>query len=126
MTRIALVLLFSFLACHANPEHDKRVAAAKQLTKRYELSRFSGWKLRARAAGTDCDVLLVQTATVLDDSLVEAVHFGGSDFPMVEGGVHQYYRDRAFRAVVYQDAAERVWTYGALTTIDGESLEPCR
>lgn len=126
MTRIALVLLFCLIACHSNPQHDKRIAAAKQLTKRYEHSRFSAWKLRARAAGTDCDVLFVQTANVLDDSLVEAMHYGGTDFQMVDGGVHQFYRERAFRAVAYRDVAERVWTYGGLTTIEGESLEPCR
>ena len=126
MTRIALVVLFCFIACHSNPEHDKRIAAAKQLTKRYEHSRFSAWKLRARAAGADCDVLFVQTANVLDDSLVEAMHYGGNDYQMVEGGVRQFSHDRKFRGVAYQDASERIWTYGAVTPTEGESLEPCR
>jgi hypothetical protein len=125
MARIALILLFCFIACRSNPEHDQRIAAAKLLTKRYEQSRFAGWKLRARAAGADCDVLLVQTRNVLDDSLVEAMHYGGTDYQMVDGGVHQFHKDRAFRAVAYQDAAERVWTYGRITPAEGDSLEPC-
>lgn len=126
MSRIILAILICCIACRSNPEHDKRIAAAKLLTMRYEQSRFSAWKLRARAAGADCRVLLVQTGNVLDDSLVEAMHYGGTDYRMVDGGVHQFYRERTFRAVAYRDAAERVWTFGGLSPMEGESLQPCR
>jgi hypothetical protein len=126
MTRIMSILLCFVIACTSNPEHEQRIDAANRLTKMYAHSRFSAWELRARAAGTNCDVLFVQTANVLDDSLVEAMHYGGTDYQMVEGGIEKFHRERAFRAVAYQDAAERVWTYGPLTVIEGESLQPCR
>lgn len=125
--RITLtLLLFALTSCRTNPEHEKRIAAADLLTTRYEHSRFSAWKLQATVAGNNCDVLFVRTANVLDDSLVEHLHYGGTDYGIVPGGVHQFYRERHFRAVAYEDATRRVWTYGALTELEGESLPPCR
>jgi hypothetical protein len=71
-------------------------------------------------------VLFIRTANVLDDTMVEQMHYGSADYAMIPGGVHQFYRERAFRGVAYQDVAERVWTYGAVTGVEGESLQPCR
>ncbi len=125
-TRFLLLLSFFILACESNPEHDRHIAAANVLTRRYEQSRFSSWNVRAHAAGSNCDVLFVRTSNVLDDSMVEAIHYGAAAYDIVTGGVERFSRDHAFRGVAYQDESERVWTYGTLTRAEGELLERCR
>lgn len=126
MMNRALVLLFFFVACESNPDHDRHSAAADVLTRHYAQSRFSSWKIHAQAAGADCDVLFVRTSNVLDDSTVEAIHYGATAYDVIPGGVQRFYRDHTFRGVAYQDVSERVWTYGTLTQAEGELLERCR
>lgn len=132
--RAALLFLLFAIGCESNPtgvsaalsERGSRIAAADLFTRRYTHSRFSGWNIRAGAAGADCDVLFVQSSIVLDDSMVEAIHYGAGSYGVVNGGVQQFYRDWWFRGVAYKDASERVWTYGDLAAGEGEGLAPCR
>jgi hypothetical protein len=62
---------------------------------------------------------------VLEDSLVEAMHYGAGAYGVFNGGVHSFYRDRAFRGVAYRDTTQRVWTFGAVTTAEGAQLRAC-
>jgi hypothetical protein len=108
-----------------SPRED-RVVAASQLTGRCAASRLAKWNIRGAAAGTDCSVLLVDTSMVLEDSLVEAIHYGTGAYAVVDGGVRRFTRDRAFRGVVYRDRTGHLWTYGDLTRPEAEELRPCR
>jgi hypothetical protein len=131
-----LMLYVALAACACNPAeraehpHDPRVGAARFFTERYAHSRFSKWDIRATAAGHDCGVLLITTSQVMDDSLVEALHYGAGAYEVVEGGVQGFSRTRAFRGVVYSDPTKRFWTFGAVSKdeIDDEigALMPCR
>jgi hypothetical protein len=110
----------------AESPREKRIAAASLLTRRCAASRLAKWNIRGIAAGADCSVLLVDTSMVLDDSLVEAIHYGTGPYAVVDGGVRQFSRLRAFRAVAYRDRIGRVRTYGDLTQTEAEELQPCR
>ena len=145
MTRSSLrpvgILVFTALAACSNdasrpepprtaiastsPVKDVRVTAASLFTRRYEKSSLSGWNVRAEAAGPQCSVLLVQVAIVLDDSMVEAMHYGAGAYAVYDGGVERFYRERAFRGVAYRDASGRIWTYGALELPEAETLVAC-
>lgn len=105
---------------------DSRIAAADAFTSRYAKSRLSGWNIRARASGTDCDVLFVNTAIILEDSMIEAMHYGAGAYDVDTGGVQQFYRDRTFRGVAYKDGSGRIWTYGAVSVAEAEGMRPCR
>jgi hypothetical protein len=122
MMRIATVLLF-LCACRAVP--DGHVVAASAVTRRYAQSRFAKWHVRASAAGRDCGVLLVETPIVLDESMVEAMHYGSGPYAVDGHGMHDFSRDGAFHAVVYRDATDRVWSYGDVQEDDARSLDPC-
>lgn len=102
-----------------------RVSAAALFTSQYARSRMSAWDLQARAAGSDCTVLFVQTPMIMDSSVVEALHYGAGAYDVYDGGVQRFYRERSFRAVVYKDGSERLWTYGAITAGEAEGLESC-
>jgi hypothetical protein len=106
------------------PAHHARVIAAQFFTQRFAHSRFADWKIRANAAGRDCDVLLVQTPVVMEDAMVEALHYGAGAYGVVDGGVQRFARDRAFRGVAYKDSSGRFWTYGDVTA-RAETLKPC-
>lgn len=105
---------------------EQHVAAASLLAGRCASSRLAKWNIRGTAAGDDCDVLLVDTSMVLDDSLAESIHYGSGAYAVVDGGVRRFTRERAFRAVAYRDRTGRVWTYGDLTRREAEELQPCR
>ncbi len=104
---------------------DERIAAASLLTRRCAASRLAKWNIRGVAAGADCSVLLVDTSMVLNDSLVEAIHYGTGPYAVVDGGVRQF-SARSFRGVAYRDRIGRVRTYGNLTQREAEELQPCR
>ena len=117
MTRTRLLLLsVALIACESNPRpspNDLRVAATRDFTRQYARSRLAGWNVRASAAGRDCDVLLVDTSVILEDSMVEALHYGGGAYSVDgSGGVEHFCRRKAFRGVAYKDTTARVWTYG--------------
>lgn len=124
---VAAWLLAAF--CAPRPQttpRDARVTAASTLTSRCAASRLGQWNIHGTAAGADCDVLLVETSMVLEDSLVEAIHYGTGAYAVADGGVRRFSRDHAFRAVAYRDVTGRVWTYGPLTRGETASLQPCR
>lgn len=124
MTALCL-LFFITTACETRP-HDDLHKAAILFTDRYSQSRLSKWNVRASTAGDGCDVLLVHTSIVLEDSLVEAMHYGAGAYGVFEGGVNSFYRQRSFRGVAYKDPTGRVWTFGALTLSEASDLRACR
>lgn len=107
------------------PPRQARITSADFFTQRYAHSRFAGWKIQAHASGHDCDVLLVETSVIMEDSMVEAMHYGAGAYGVVEGGVQRFSRDRSFRGVAYRDSSGRVWTYGSITTAEPGILRPC-
>ena len=126
-----ITLAFCFLSTACAPrtqpsEREQRIVAASLLTKRCAASRLATWNIRGTAAGDDCGVLVVDSSTVLDDSLIEAIHYGTGSYEVVKGGVRQFTRDRAFRGVVYRDRTGHVRSYGDLSSQQLEDLQPCR
>src|SRR4051794_37231829 len=85
----------------AQPLREERIAAASLLTRRCAASRLAKWNIRGSATGADCAILLVDTSTVLDDSLTESIHYGTGPYAVVDGGVRRFTREREFRGVVY-------------------------
>lgn len=104
----------------------QRASAASLFTSHYAQSRMSEWDLQARAAGNDCTVLFVETPMIMDDSIVEALHYGAGAYDVYDGGVQRFYRERSFRAVTYKDGSGKLWTYGAVTEAEAETLEACQ
>lgn len=129
MKRCSPLLVFLLLACesHQPASHvaSARIVAAEALTARYARSRLATWDIRASAAGADCSVLLVRTSLILEDSMIEALHYGAGAYAVYAGGVQQFYRDGKFRGVAYKDASDRMWAYGELTSGEEKSLTPC-
>lgn len=122
----ALVIL-TLLSCKAGaPRSDTHVAAATLLTRRYAASPFAAWHIHATAAGNDCSVLVLQTEIILEDSMIEAMHYGAGAYNTFPGGVKQFTTDHAFRGVIYKDASGRSWPYGAVTEREAEEVTPCR
>lgn len=103
-----------------------RIHAAHDVTGRYAHSRMAGWNVRATAAGTRCAVLLIEVAVVMEDSMVDAMHYGTGPYDVLQGGVDRFYRAKTFRGVAYRDATGRVWPYGAVSQSEAEELGPCR
>lgn len=128
--KLILLVLLATLACKPSLRpplaNDPRVAAAAFFTEQYAHSRFSKWDIRAQAAGSGCDVLLVRTSQVMDDSMIEAIHYGAGPYEIVRGGVQGFYQQRAFRGVVYSDPTKRFWTFGAIAKDEAPALSPCR
>jgi hypothetical protein len=125
MRTLIVCLLLIACAPHRSP-HDAQISAASALTARYASSTLAKWHLRGSAAGADCKVLLVETPMVLDDSFVEAMHYGTGACAVVDGGVRRFSREHAFRGVVYSDHTGRAWTYGDLAHAEADGLQPCR
>lgn len=135
MPRLSAMLLASLvvLACEmkqpAPPLREVRspnMDAATALTRRYAASRFAAWNLHANAAGSDCSVLLVETAVILEDSMVEAIHYGTGSYAVYDGGIQRYYRERSFRGVAYRDRSGHVWTYGAVGPVEAAGMSRCQ
>jgi hypothetical protein len=120
-----LCMLLTAARCDRKPA-NVHVAAATELTRMYAASRFVNWHLRAAAAGTNCDVLVVQAAIIVDESQIEALHYGAGTYDSYKGGVLQFTRDHAFRGVAYKDVSGRIWTYPPLSPREAEGLVPCR
>lgn len=130
---VLLLTTMILIACESRRPEPPRVPMAdldhsdsvNSFNTRYRNSRFSQWDLRASAAGSRCDVLLVQTKILLDEPMIEALHYGAITYDPYEGGVQQFSRDRAFRGVTYRDPSGRVWAYGAVSVREAEKLAPC-
>ena len=129
MTRSILLVVLA-TACIAKPpvtgHRDTHVTAAHALTQRYATSRFSAWHIRATAGGSDCAVLILQTGIILDDSMIEAMHYGAGSYDTYSGGMQRFMREHAFRAMAYRDVSGRIWTYGDVASDEAEALVPCR
>ncbi|HEV7768133.1 MAG TPA: hypothetical protein VGQ76_24235 [Thermoanaerobaculia bacterium] len=106
--------------------NDIRVRDAEMLAQLYSRSRLSAWDVRATAAGSDCAVLFITTTMLLEDSLIDALHYGSGAYDIYDGGIHEFYRRRAFRGVAYQDRSKRIWTFGGVSQVEATSLTPCQ
>jgi|GEM_PF-561173 len=104
---------------------DAHILAGKYLTGLYAQSRLAPWKIEARAAGPQCDVLLLHVAVIMEDSMIEAMHFGTGPYDAVAGGLQRFYHLQDFRGVAYQDKSSRIWTYGNVTENEAATLVPC-
>jgi hypothetical protein len=122
---LALVAATCYSRQPSTPQHDARVVAANLFTQRYAHSRFAGWKVHASARGSDCGVLLVETGVIMEDSMVEAMHYGAGAYGVVDGGVQRFYRDRSFHAVAYKDSSGHVWAYGDISASEAAMLKRC-
>ena len=122
---LPILVLVAAMGCDSHPQIDARIDAASLFTKRYSRSVLSVWNVRGAAAGADCDVLVIETSVVMNDAMIEALHYGGGAYGVVDGGVQRFYRDRAFRGVAYRDSAGHVWKYGNVTRNEAETLKPC-
>jgi hypothetical protein len=122
------VLLASLLLLGCCTEHVTRpqVPAVRDLAPHLARPPYAQWKFDAAAAGDDCAVLFLRSRVLLDDSSVEAIHYGAGGYALPDGGLQQFARDRSFRAVVYRDASGVLWTHGATTRREAESLVECR
>jgi hypothetical protein len=128
MWRIGLMFTLFVLGCETHqiqPAVRSRISAASVLAREYASSPFASWKVHVDAAGRDCAVLLVQPSIPMDDSLVEALHYGSGPYAAYGGGVEHFSRAHSFRAVAYRDASGHIWTYGAVDTAEAETLAPC-
>lgn len=119
--------IVAVLACTPKPStrDDIHVKHADAFTQRYAKSRLARWNVQATAAGRDCAVLMVETSMILEDSMIEAIHYGAGAYDIHDGGVQQFLRERAFRGVAYKDRSGRLWTYGAVTPAEAEGLASC-
>jgi len=131
MKRIAAITLLTLIgtvSCNSNRQPAQNVArksAASALTDRYAHSALSRWDVRGRAAGSDCGVLYVETAILLEESMVNALHYGVGAYDVYAGGIQQFSRDRAFRGVAYKDSSGRVWTFGEVSPAEAGAVVPC-
>lgn len=122
--------LFAVMACKSNSrppaEQQRRISAASAFTKVYANSALAQWNVRGTAAGKDCGVLFVATSIIMEDALVDALHYGAGAYDIYPGGVKNFSREASFRGVAYRDATDKVWTYGAVTPEEAAQLAPCR
>lgn len=112
-------LALALFACNTHPAADTHVAAADLFTRTY-----AERKLEASVGGADCLVLIIDAEARLDDTLVESMQYGTGPYEKL--GVEELAEERRFRAVVYRDAAKRLWTYGATDLGEARSLPRCR
>jgi hypothetical protein len=131
LTTIA-VLALTILHCGDEPRLRKQAAAqehimaARTVTSDCAASRLAGWNIRASAAGNDCGILLIETPMILEDAIIEAIHYGTGVYDLYRGGVNQFSRAKAYRGVVYKDGSGQLWFFGNVSRIEAESLRPCR
>ena len=118
--KILRIVLVVCTACHSAPPADEHVAAAEMITRRSAESRLAEWKLRARAAGKDCTILVIETPAILQDSMVRALQYGSGGDAIVPAGVQRFSREHLFRGVVYRDGSGQVWTFGDISAAEEE------
>ncbi|HSY50411.1 MAG TPA: hypothetical protein VLC46_16485 [Thermoanaerobaculia bacterium] len=115
--RLATLLILFATACHQQSSAGReRIASAAALTKIYAGSRVSGLRLEAKAAPMDRSILLIRIGIPVDDSQVEAIHYGTGSFGVTPNGIRRFYLDHRFRGVIYQDATGATWAYGSVRT----------
>jgi hypothetical protein len=124
---IFFALILAVAGCEPNPklpQYNGRIEAARALTDRYAHSRLAAWDIRVRVAGRDCNVLLVDTAVIMHDSAIEALHYGGGTYGIDGRGVEHFRREQHFRGVAYRDPTARLWRYD-VSVDEAETLKPC-
>jgi hypothetical protein len=122
MKRIPVLAIFiALLACDLNPAAKTPMTEARVVTRQYAKQ-----KLRADAAGEDCKVLLIRTRAAFDNAIVESIHYGVDEYDIHRGGMQHFAETKGFRAVVYRDASDRLWTYGAIALDEAKALPICR
>jgi hypothetical protein len=107
-----------------NAAQDVRSTAAALFTSRYASSNWSGLHIRARSAGDDCGVLLVDIGAAMDADAIDDLHYGRM-YAVYEGGIEHFYHERSFRGVVYRDASGHVRRYGLVSRAEAKHLTPC-
>ena len=122
----ALCIVLNCNSKSAAARSDVHVIAATLLTQQYTAPPLDAWHIRATAAGRDCSVLVVQSQVILEDAMIEAMHYGAGPYGAFPGGVKQFTNDHAFRGVIYKDVAGRSWPYGTVTEREQEGVTPCR
>jgi hypothetical protein len=122
---IAVLITLAAAACNSSQSADVHVQAAELITRLYSRSRLSEWNVRATAAGPDCRVLVVKTSMIMEDSMVEAMHYGEGAYDVYTGGLRNFMRERGFRGVAYSDPTGKTWTYDGVTSLEAEVLTPC-
>lgn len=129
LTITAVVALTLLIDCDngpvVRPDIEKHVQAARTFTTDCAASRWAGWNVRGSAAGNDCGILLIETPMILEDAIVESMHYGTGAYDLYKGGINQFSRNRAFRGVAYRDGSGQVWRYGNVSQTEVESLKPC-
>lgn len=126
---ITLTLLLCAGGCGRRPaptSGNPYVVAADRLTEDYAHSPLSKWKIRAQAAGRDCSILFIETPMILEESLIDAIHYGAGAYGVHENGIDAFCRQRSFRGTAYQDRSGRIWTYGDITSSQAAALRRCR
>ena len=126
---IAILTITVLASCRSNSrpavDHARQIAAADALTRKYAASALGEWKVRGKAAGDDCDVLIVATSIIMEDAMVDALHYGAGAYDIYEGGVQNFSTSSAFRGVAYRDASGKVWAYDGITHEEANRLSPC-
>jgi hypothetical protein len=133
VVRILLFTTLTAVRCnggHAVPApptvpRGSHIANASLFTQRYEGSRLKPWHVRGRASGSDCAVLFVETSVVMEESTVEALHYGSGAYNVVDGGVQEFLHTHGFRGVVYKDATGRSWPFD-VSAEETTHLAPCQ
>jgi hypothetical protein len=116
---LTAALALALFACNTHQAGEDRVAAADLFTQAYERQ-----ELEAFVGGADCLALIIRANTRLDDSVVESMQYGTGPY-VAFGGVEVFAEKRRFRAVVYRDAADGLWTYGAVSRDEARSMPRC-
>jgi len=131
-TTLAFIAVIAIAQCTAKEPPPAvratkdRIAAARLFTADCARSRLAGWNVQASATGYDCSVLLIETPMILEDAIVEAMHYGIGAYDLYRGGINHFSRERAFRGVAYRDGSGQIWLYGSVSQHEAESLRPCR
>ena len=113
-------VLIAIVACNDPRASEQAAGVAASFTRQH-----ADHKLHASVGGSDCRVLLISIASAADDDLVESIHYGTGGYDAF-GGAEQFAYDYRFRAVIYRDSTDNVWTYGATTKEEARSLPRCR
>lgn len=124
MRRLMFACLLSMTACEPIHTSDlDHINAADMLTEQCRRDGVPRWSLTAKAAGTNCDVLLIQAAVPLDVGMIDPVHYAAPDSGYL--AIHDYADQHRFRGVVYTDPVEHIWVYGAVAGDEAKVLRPC-
>lgn len=104
-----------------SPKQQKRalILAADELTGMFHVHPLDEYRITAYASGQDCTTLLLTSTIVLDDNMVEDLHFGGG-VPAYRNGVMGFALARGFSRVKYVDTWGKTW----LGHLDGAGVVP--